>query len=139
MTATCSQVAPLKVNEDIEFLIPSPSMYILQKTLCRGERRSFKKNKDLAYIFDAVTIFRNSWPQMGQVANEVAKSAGNYKKWIARACRELKRLFASEQSEGPSAVQTVYTGAVGSSTPLSTLAIARVMNQFLDQSGFAKM
>ncbi|MCU0662672.1 MAG: nucleotidyltransferase domain-containing protein [Myxococcota bacterium] len=118
----------------VEFRVPHPAMYVLQKMLCREARPTVKRDKDLAYVFDAVTLFSSRWTEIGQVARDVAASNSTYTIWIENAKRTLTALFASSTADGPVSVRRVYTGA-GSSTVPSEDGVFRVISRFLDESG----
>ena len=109
-------------------------MFVLQKMLCRETRRAHKRGKDLAYVFDVVTLFTSRWEEMGEVVREVASDNATHATWLDRATGMLAELFASRTADGPIAVREVYSGAGSPAVP-SEEGVFRVIDQFLEQSG----
>jgi hypothetical protein len=114
--------------------VPHPAMFLLQKMLCRDERPAAKRDKDLAYVFDVVTLFSPIWAKMGEVAREVSARNSAYSSWIARAKERLSTLFSSPTADGPVSVRRVYGGS-GSPTAPSEDGVFRIVGRFLDESG----
>ncbi len=122
--------------EGTVFRVPHPAMYVLQKVLCRETRRVAKRDKDLAYIFDVLTLYRYGWGEMGDITRAVAADSDKYTRWITKARLELSSLFRSPTADGPVAVHRVYSGAVGSSAPAEE-TVYRIVSRFLVESGFS--
>ena len=130
-----TRVPVLRVADPgFEIRVPHPAMFLLQKMLCRDERPAAKRDKDLAYVFDVVTLFSPIWVEMGEVAREVSARNSAYSSWIARAKERLSTLFASPTADGPISVRRVYGGVADSAAP-SEEGVFRVMRRFLDESG----
>jgi len=135
LIVNCSDVPSLGLaRSDISFRIPHPAMYVLQKVLCRETRRGAKREKDLAYIFDVVVLFRDRWSEVGDVARTVADANPTFTQWIERSRKDLARLFSSPTAEGPVSAHRVYAAASGSSAPEEE-AIYRVVSRFIEESG----
>ncbi len=134
LTVECVLVPSLKIDEpEVALRIPHPAMYVVQKLLCRDTRRVVKQEKDLAYIFDVIALFRKKWDEIGEVVQTVSGENAKYAKWIRRARERFVKLFESPTSEGPIAIHRVLMSAGDSTTPTEE-AIHRVVNQFLDRT-----
>ena len=107
----------------------------MQKVLCRETRRPEKQGKDLAYIFDVVTLFRNDWAAIGEVTESVAQSSPKYRKWLRRSRRRLTKLFESPTADGPVAIQTQFPHSPTLAATISEETVYRVISNFLDESG----
>lgn len=131
----CESVPHLGIKDpNIELRVPTPGMYIVQKVLCRASRRENKKDKDLAYIYDVVSLFRKEWKQIGEAILKQRTENRNYQRWIDTALKSLTQLFDSPTSDGPVAVvREISTASIGL-TPTET-AVYQVMTKFLEVSG----
>jgi hypothetical protein len=118
----------------IELRVPHPAMFVLQKMLCRDARPVAKRDKDLAYVFDVVTLFASRWAEMGEVARDVSSGSAAHASWIANATKRLTALFASPTADGPISVRRVYGGS-GSAAAPSENGVFRIVGRFLDESG----
>jgi hypothetical protein len=134
ISVPCEAVPNLGITDpDIELRIPTPGMYIVQKVLCRASRRANKKDKDLAYIYDVVSLFRKDWKQIGEAILKQSTANRNYQRWIDTALQSLTQLFNSPVSDGPVAVvREISTTAIG--VPPSESAVYQVMTAFLKDS-----
>jgi len=127
------RVPQLGVSEHCLVRVPNPAAYIAQKTLARPKRTREKRDKDLAYIFDAATALHKSW---AEIAGQVGRVAGRFpKKWCRTIRSTLGTLFASPTADGPIAVAQQYRDAMGPNAP-GEEAIFRVMTRFLSETGF---
>lgn len=134
LTVASSRVPALDVPEPgVEFRVPHPAMFILQKMLCRDSRPAPKRDKDLAYVFDVVTIFTTMWEEIGAVAREVASGNATQAAWIENAKKRLTALFSSPTADGPISVRRVYAGSGSPAVP-SEDGVFRVIGRFLDES-----
>jgi hypothetical protein len=115
----------------VEFQVPHPAMFILQKMLCRDERQADKRDKDLAYVFDVVTVFTPMWSEIGAVARDVASGNPTQAAWIESARKKLTALFSSPTADGPISVRRVYAGSGSPAVP-SEDGVFRVIGHFLD-------
>lgn len=117
--------------------IPNPGMYIIQKVLCREKRRPNKKDKDLAYVYDVVSIFRTRWQQIGKDILQLETENAKYAPWINKALKSLTQLFDSPTSIGPVAVvREISTASTG--VPPTEAAVHQIMTKFMEDSGLRK-
>ncbi|MDD5309659.1 MAG: GSU2403 family nucleotidyltransferase fold protein [Deltaproteobacteria bacterium] len=130
-----ARVPALRIPDPgVEFHVPHPAMFILQKMLCRDERPADKRDKDLAYVFDVVTIFTPMWAEIGAVARDVASGNATQAAWIENAKKKLTALFSSPTADGSISVRRVYAGSGSPAVP-SEDGVFRVIGRFLDESG----
>lgn len=122
----------------MNFRLPHPAMFVLQKMLCRETRRADKQAKDLAYVFDVVTLFASRWGEMGEVAREVASGSSAHAAWIDRATGMLAELFASRIADGPISVRQVYEETGFPGVP-SEEGVFQVINRFLEESELRRL
>ncbi len=129
ITVSGSTVPDSCLPLDVRFRVPHPVPYIVQKVLIRPNRREEKRNKDLAYIYDAVLLFHPQWDELARVRRRL-QADSRFEQWILDARATLSDLFHSEISEGPIVVRLEYAEAGIGHVPTER-GIHRVMEQFL--------
>jgi hypothetical protein len=114
--------------------VPNPATFIAQKILVRSKRTRVKRDKDLAYVFDTVTVLRSSWDEIGTRLRSAEERFPV--KWFRAVRNTLGVLFSSPAAEGPIAVSQQYRDAMGPGAP-GEEAIFQIMARFLNETGFS--
>jgi hypothetical protein len=108
--------------------LPRIGPYIVQKALCseRRENRE-KRDKDLAYIYDAATIAHGNWSSIRREVKELSDEKTRWHKWLREAIDILQKAFLSESPIGPEAVERTYENA-----SVQARTVSRVMSAFIE-------
>ena len=97
--------------KDITVNIPNPTAYVFQKILIRDQGRAqASKDKDCFYIYEISVVFRDAMDWLREEYDRLAPCHVNWKK---RFAREIRLLFASEDSEGPLAAADLVADSGG--------------------------
>lgn len=116
MNVNASLVPELGIQGEHMIRVPQPALYVAQKILARGSGRlstPAKAAKDLAYTYDAAVLSRPVWPEQAALVERARRESTTWKKWIARAARDLRTLFANPASDGVLQAASVYRDAFG--------------------------
>ncbi len=115
--------------DSIEFRVPSPASYVVQKVLASQRRGSREgTEKDLTYVYDVVMLLRGRWERIESDLNHLCDKGKE--RQVREAIEILTFAFADEDSSGSRGVNRVLSAADSASAP-STTAVAIVMNEFL--------
>ena len=111
--------------------IPHPSRYVIQKVLARSAGRSpAKQPKDMAYAYDIAVLTQPIRSELGQVVARAREVRPEWKKWIDRGIADLRRLFASDVSDGTIEAARIYRDVVRPGP--SEQAISKLVREFAD-------
>gem|GEM_PF-4062094 len=93
----------------------------------QSRRRTEKRDKDFAYIYDVATVTHGHWASVYAEIEALRQANHAWKRWVEKADRILEETFLSAAAFGPSAVEIIYEGDVRAAT------VQRVMSKFLEE------
>ncbi len=124
ITITVGPDTTLGLDAPCRVRVPQPALYIAQKILARSSGRGLKTAKDLAYAYDVATLCRPVWAQQADIIKRARAEADSWNKWLLKAGRELRTLFASPTAEGPVEAARIYRSYAGKGPAESTIRVA---------------
>jgi len=121
--------------KDLTVQVPNPAAYVFQKILIRDQQRTVASmEKDCFYIYEVSVLFRHALAAIQEEYRRLSPCSPN---WKRRFEAEARKLFGSEDAEGPlSVVDIVHDSATalnfGDSVP-TTEGVFRSVNRLLDE------
>jgi len=123
-------VHELALREGMEFQIPNPASYILQKALALSHRRAEKQQKDLGYVFEVAALWSYESERVQEMVRSIAEHSSVWSRWVKRGKDVLFGAFQSEHSDGPVSVEQVF-GGLADGHLVSASAAFRLTDAFL--------
>ena len=113
--------------------VPQPALYVAQKILARSSgRHAAKLGKDLAYVFDVAALSQPLWDGQAEIVKRAAVEDAEWRKWLARAGRELRNLFAAPTADGPVQGARIFRDIMAAGAP-NEGEIQRLVTRFVEQ------
>jgi hypothetical protein len=113
-----SAIPELGVHTPSRLRIPQPALYVAQKILARRSgRHPNKQRKDLAYVFDVAALSQPLWANQGEVVKRAAAEDVAWRRWLARAGRDLRDLFAAPTADGPVHGSRIFRDIMAGAAP----------------------
>ncbi len=108
--------------------LPQPVTFILQKPLIRRYRASNKRPKDMAYVYDVVTLSRPEWQTAARIVADVREFGGEHAVWAKKALKELGVLFGSVTADGVVETRLALAGTALEHTPSANAVFEAVQD-----------
>lgn len=94
--------------------VPDPGLFIVQKLLISRETgRQEERPKDMAYIYEVLTLFRGELRQLAEAVRRIAGKGPTWQRWIARSKQMAAELFKSPLAPGVIEAHAVLAAAAG--------------------------
>lgn len=128
-----ADVPELGVETTSRLRVPQPALYVAQKILARRSgRHPDKLGKDLAYVFDVAVLSQPLWANQVEVVRRAAAEAVERRRWLARAGRDLRTLFAAPTADGPVHGARIFRDLMPGAAP-SEREIQLLVTRFTEQ------